>query len=209
MPSDEQDNRERILAAARRHFNSPGYNSARVADIAKDAGVSRATVYNHFPDKDAILAALVDEYLAGYARIGEAMSATVDVGDTVFAILLRMVEDTLMWRVENADLRPAIDVARQVLPANVLEANRAADEVLRGHLADVYRRSTAHGIVRDDIDPEFAASALYSMIEAVLNATDVGSSVDEIKSAALQLALLQWYAVYTIVPEQSPRLDSI
>src|SRR5262245_61509836 len=40
-----------ILAAARLLFHSPGYAVTRVADIAHQAGVSRATVYNHFGGK--------------------------------------------------------------------------------------------------------------------------------------------------------------
>ena len=60
-----------ILAAARSLFRSPGYSVTRVADVAHLAGVSRATVYNHFDDKKSILYQLVRDYMAGYERIGE------------------------------------------------------------------------------------------------------------------------------------------
>ncbi|HWD07416.1 MAG TPA: TetR/AcrR family transcriptional regulator [Amycolatopsis sp.] len=208
MTTDNDETNLRILAAARRQFNNPGYHHARVADIAKDSGVSRATVYNRFADKEELLTRLVEDFLAGYARIGERMDAAIEHGESMFAVLLRMVEDALMWRVSNADLRPAIEIARQILPEAFTRANRAADEVLSARLAKVHRAGRTIGIVRPDIDVDYAASAVYAMIDSTLSTTDVGSSEHEIKRAALQLTLLQWYAVYTISPEESPRLES-
>lgn len=199
--------RRRILAASRRLFNQPGYHDARVADIARMAGVSRATVYNHFTDKEAILADLVEDFISGYARVGESMDTAAEDGSaTIFSILLTMVEGTLSWRASNADLRPAVEIARQILPHNVKRANDAADKRLRGKLADIYQRSARFGIVRGDIDLDYVVNPLYGMIDSVLSTVDPASPPDEIKAAALQLALLQWYAVYTIAPEDSPRL---
>lgn len=206
--NDIDETRRRILAAARQHFNNPGYHGARVADIARDSGVTRATVYNHFADKEELLSQLVTEFLSGYATVGESLDAAATHGDSLFTVLLRMVEDALMWRVTNADLRPAIEIARQILPAEFARANKAADEVLSSRLTMVHREGRKLGIVRDDIDVDFAAAALYAMIESTLSATDVGAGADEIKKAALQLTLLQWYAVYTIAPEESPRLGA-
>jgi serine phosphatase RsbU (regulator of sigma subunit) len=53
--SDRARNRERILAASRRLLGqSP---TTPIADIATAAGVSRSTLYRHFPNRDSLLAA--------------------------------------------------------------------------------------------------------------------------------------------------------
>jgi AcrR family transcriptional regulator len=53
--SDRRRNRERILAASRRLLGqSP---TTPIADIATAAGVSRSTLYRHFPNRDGLLAA--------------------------------------------------------------------------------------------------------------------------------------------------------
>ena len=52
---------EAILAAAEEAIAERGLHAAGMAEIATRAGVSVGTLYNHFADKDAILAALVGE----------------------------------------------------------------------------------------------------------------------------------------------------
>jgi AcrR family transcriptional regulator len=128
MPDENEttDNIESILNAARHLFNSPGYTSARVADIAKLAGVSRATVYNNFEDKQAILDRLVRDYMAGYQEIGIRLQKAAKPTDTIFELLGQMLRDTFMWRIQNADLRPAIEVAKQLPGSAWTEANHAA-----------------------------------------------------------------------------------
>ena len=53
--------REQILEGARQAFTEHGYERASVDLVAARAGVSKATVYNHFEDKRALFtAALLD-----------------------------------------------------------------------------------------------------------------------------------------------------
>lgn len=55
---DAQKNRAHILDVARRAFDSEGVDISMDA-IAKRAGVGPGTLYRHFPNKDALLAALL------------------------------------------------------------------------------------------------------------------------------------------------------
>lgn len=50
---------EAILTGAMQEFLAQGYAGARVDRIVEAAGVSKATVYRHFPDKEALFNALV------------------------------------------------------------------------------------------------------------------------------------------------------
>lgn len=50
---------DRILDAARTVFVQYGARRANVDDIAAAAGISRSTLYRRFPNKDALLAAVV------------------------------------------------------------------------------------------------------------------------------------------------------
>jgi AcrR family transcriptional regulator len=54
--------RARIVAAAAARFAS-GFDEARLEEIAEDADVARATLYNLFGSKEALLAAVLDPVL--------------------------------------------------------------------------------------------------------------------------------------------------
>jgi AcrR family transcriptional regulator len=49
--AQREENRRRLLAAARRVFERSGYLAPSVDDIAQEAGVSRQTFYRHFDGK--------------------------------------------------------------------------------------------------------------------------------------------------------------
>src|SRR5919204_5191962 len=57
-------NRAAILDAARRVFSRMGYGAATVRDIVRETDLATGTFYNYFPDKEAVLHALLDEAAA-------------------------------------------------------------------------------------------------------------------------------------------------
>ncbi len=64
--------RERLLAAARNLFARRGVADTTMDDIARVAGVSRPTVFNYFPSKNLLLAALVQEMESRFLKLIEA-----------------------------------------------------------------------------------------------------------------------------------------
>jgi AcrR family transcriptional regulator len=64
---DAARNREKLLEAAAVAFREEGLG-ASVNHIATDAGLNVATLYRHFPTKDDLVAALLDELLEPLAR---------------------------------------------------------------------------------------------------------------------------------------------
>lgn len=56
--------REAIMNSALELFADRGYDAVRVEDVARAAGVSRATFYNHFSERDEVLGALFERLLA-------------------------------------------------------------------------------------------------------------------------------------------------
>jgi AcrR family transcriptional regulator len=66
LRADAKRNHEAILVAAKKLFADQGLD-AQMPDIAKAAKVGVGTVYRHFPTKDDLIAALLDELLAPLA----------------------------------------------------------------------------------------------------------------------------------------------
>jgi AcrR family transcriptional regulator len=176
-----------------------------MGDIARAAQVARATVYNNFDDKQDILAAIISDYLTGYARIAQRLRENARTGQTSFELIQEMVREALAWRVENADLRPIVAVARNLRGSGWEEANKAADDAMLGWIMAVHASDEEAGLIRHDIDLEFGVRAAYNMIESILATFDVSASEEEIDWAARQLALLHWYSICSVSPDEAPR----
>src|SRR5215469_9467560 len=54
-----QPPRERIVAGARRHFFANGFRGVTMDDLAAELGMSKKTLYAHFPSKTALLEAVI------------------------------------------------------------------------------------------------------------------------------------------------------
>jgi AcrR family transcriptional regulator len=197
--------RTKILEASRKLFARRGFSETSMGDIARAAQVARATVYNNFDDKQDILAAIISDYMAGYARIAQRLRENARSGQTSYDLIQEMVREALRWRVENADLRPIVAVARNLRGSGWEEANNAADDAMLGWIMAVHAADEDAGLIREDIDLEFGVRAAYNMIESVLSTFDVNATSEEIDTAARQLALLHWYSICSVSPEDAPR----
>jgi len=59
-PTTPQTMKERILATADKLFYLQGIRAIGVDTIAAEIGISKRTLYNHFPSKDALIAAYLE-----------------------------------------------------------------------------------------------------------------------------------------------------
>src|SRR5260370_377023 len=51
--------RQRIVAGGRRHFFAHGFRGVTMEDLAEELGMSKKTLYAHFPSKAALLQAVL------------------------------------------------------------------------------------------------------------------------------------------------------
>lgn len=76
--------RERLLEAAEKVFADKGYDGAKIADIAEEAGCSVGGVYFRFRDKDALFFAITESFIedarAGLSKLlGDASDSSEQV----------------------------------------------------------------------------------------------------------------------------------
>lgn len=113
------DRKRQLVDRAAALFSERGYAHVALADIARAAGVTAPSVYRHFDDKQALLAAAV---LAGVddleACTERALAAgtstpTADLISEVCALGLRRPESTSLWR--SASQHLTVDQNREVV----------------------------------------------------------------------------------------------
>ncbi|MDX6697926.1 MAG: hypothetical protein QOE65_1323 [Solirubrobacteraceae bacterium] len=150
LRADAQRNRDSILAAAREAFAEAGLD-AQMEDLARRAGVGVGTVYRHFPTKEALVGALVDDYFAGLATEAE-----------------RALEDEAPWDSFEGFMWRA---------AERLGANRALSEVtadgqmregavragLDRMLGELIGRAQRAGVMRPDVSPDDVPMIMCSL----------------------------------------------
>src|ERR1700729_345131 len=69
--------RRRIVAGARRYFFSHGFRGVTMDDLAGELGMSKKTLYAHFPSKMALLQAVMSDKMSSVeADLEKAMAAS-------------------------------------------------------------------------------------------------------------------------------------
>lgn len=60
---NKKDCQERILRSSMKLFKKNGFDETLISDVARKAGISRATLYNYFPSKDSLLLGIAQKEL--------------------------------------------------------------------------------------------------------------------------------------------------
>jgi AcrR family transcriptional regulator len=161
-PIQERSRRtvERILDAAARIFHEQGYAGATTNDIADEADVSVGSLYQYFPNKDALLVALTKRHIeAATAGITELLRG-LDA-DSGFDAIIRNVVDFLVQQHELDELHLLVMHRAPRTHEIYVELERA-----RSQLVDV----TCH-LLMTRIDDPARRSLIARMVVATIDAS--------------------------------------
>ncbi len=155
--------RQAILAAARRLFIEKGFEKTTLSDIIAVAGGSRATLYEHFGDKEGLFRAIMEEdnamILSGLAPAQADDRVTPEAGLTAFA--LHLVK-ALLNEETTGTVRILISEGDRV--PDIAEAFfRIGPENAIRRLAEYLQRLTDNGTLQIE-DPAVAAQAFLGMV---------------------------------------------
>jgi TetR/AcrR family transcriptional regulator, fatty acid metabolism regulator protein len=182
------DKRRAILDAAITVFARQGFHSARVSDVAAEAGVAYGLVYHYFDSKDQMLNELFSDrwqlLLEASHEVQESDASPRDklAGVANFIIESYRHEPELMKVIIVEVTRAANSFGRTHLP----EIRKAYD-LVAGIVADAQRT----GEFRDDVDPNFSAMVFYGAIEQLLTGWifDLIPAADDDYERAKQLVI--------------------
>jgi AcrR family transcriptional regulator len=167
LRTDAQQNRERILEAAKEAFTRSGANTS-LDDIAKQASVGAGTLYRHFPTRDALL--------EGVYRT-EVEKLAVAARD--FAEAMPPLEALRAWMLLFVDYIAAKQIIAPALntlvggPSKLYEGSRGQ---IQGAIDALAKRAIQSGDVRSDLDP-------FDLLRALIGVAHVASSPDWQQSA--------------------------
>lgn len=128
----QRETRARIAEATAELHEEVGVARTTVAEIARRAGVSRLTVYNHFPDLDHLLPACTAHYEQRHPAPD--FDAALQLGDPA-ARVLRVLELLYGWYREVEPMFGKLFSDRATVPELDRHLSRGID-VLQDHLAE-------------------------------------------------------------------------
>ena len=172
---------ERILRAAIEAATLHGITRLSVADVAKRAGLSRPTLYKHYPSKDALITAAVKhEAETMIAAVRTIVDSIGDPGDALRAgalTALRLVrEHPLLDRIVRTEpevLVPLLTVDDSIVmpairrPVEQMVGDKipGLDAVARRRVADVLARLVvSYALSAPDDPPEVVADLLAAVV---------------------------------------------
>ncbi|HQF39173.1 MAG TPA: TetR/AcrR family transcriptional regulator [Opitutaceae bacterium] len=155
----------RIVAAARRQFIALGFSRTTMDDLAGELGMSKNTLYAHFPGKERIVSAIMEakihEVRTGMHGIAEDTSIPVmDRAHRMMAFIVRQ-----MGEVSPAFLR---DLARQH-PALYARMETVRAEILPQVWGKLLADGAAEGLIRRDLDPAFVSEMMLATARTLLS----------------------------------------
>lgn len=152
-PSDLPSSGARaILDAATLAFARAGFDSVSIADIAAQAGVSKANIFHHFKSKEALHQEVLREACKGHAEFAEALLARTDLGSVdKLQALIRFDFADAFGQELNTHL-----VVREVLNTGCCTGRDLVEPVFMRNVVAVVgiiRQGQENGAFAADIDP--------------------------------------------------------
>ncbi len=154
--------RQAVVAAAAQVFLEHGYDSASMDAIAQVAGVSKQTVYNHFPNKETLFAEVAE---AQCRRFLELFAATEMAGDDPRSVLLTIGHAMVQTVLAPQSLRLyriMVAVAPQFAGLGRAFFDMAPRKAVR-RLSAYLERETGNGRLAAR-DPDRAAEHFFGML---------------------------------------------
>jgi TetR/AcrR family transcriptional regulator len=168
---DAKPRRDEILDCATRLFAERGYEGASMADLAESVGMRKASLFYHFPSKDALYAAVLDRLIAAVAAaIGAASTAEGSyaerldtLSDAITTVLGAQPFAARLIIREAMDWGPVIRDTLMVPIMNVLAV--AQQFIEAGQRDEVFAPGDARQIIVSLVGVHFMPFAIGGIVE--------------------------------------------
>ncbi len=143
LRADAARNHARVLEVAYGTFAAEGL-SVPIDEIARRAGVGAGTVYRHFPTKEALFQAVIEDRMRRLIHDGYALLKSDGPGEAIFTFLRSMV---LQWGAADRGLVDAL----AGFGIDIESAVPEAEDAFLAVLGELLRAAQDAGTVRQDV----------------------------------------------------------
>jgi AcrR family transcriptional regulator len=160
-----QNMRDRILEIARDKFFQFGFTRVTVDEIAQDLGVSKKTLYKHFPSKEALLREIMKQ---NTREIEAKIDAILKDRNSDFVEKLRGIWAFLASRLSRIGQAFQQDLQRHV-PEVWKEVDQRRNQIIRQRFGKMFQKGVQSKAIRRDIDAELLVLVYVTLVQRIVN----------------------------------------
>ena len=158
-------NQQRIVDAARTHFFNHGFRSVTMDDLAEELGISKKTLYAHFPGKFDLLEAV----LAGkLADVEATLKEVTRAYPNDFQATLRGLLAGTQRELEEIK-PPFVRDMRQKAPDVFKSIERRRAALIERYMGKFFSDGQRMGMVRKDVPSKLIIEILLAMVQSIMN----------------------------------------
>ncbi|HUA08026.1 MAG TPA: TetR/AcrR family transcriptional regulator [Candidatus Acidoferrales bacterium] len=152
-----------LTDVAFRIFAERGFDAASMEDVARAAGITKASIYHHVPSKEALLARGLDRALSAlFGVLDEPAARNGAARERLVQIVRRVAEITISMRAEVSVLFRVRGNSKTERDA--MERRRAFDALV----TELVREAQAAGDVRADIEAALIVRLVFGTSNSVV-----------------------------------------
>jgi AcrR family transcriptional regulator len=161
----ENSGRQRIVITARRHFFAYGFRAITMDDLARELGMSKKTLYTHFPSKAALVEALL---LDKIRRVESDLQQITSDSSSDFLTTLHHLLARVQMHLEEIQPPFLRDLRREAPKMFALIETRRR-EMIHQYFGRLVGNGQAAGIIREDVSIQLIIEILLGATQAIMN----------------------------------------
>lgn len=164
MTDRQNTTRERIRREAAALFRRKGFNGTSMAELAGEVGITKSSLYHHFPSKQALLSEIIE------LTVNRVMPMVQEVANTDLPVRQRLGKAVALHTVEAIHDQDAV-------ACFIEEGRYLASDFMAAHVANrdqyeqVFRQMLEEGMASGEFvqqDPGIAVRAILGMSNSVV-----------------------------------------
>lgn len=155
---------QRIVAAARRIFFANGFRGVTMDDLAHELGMSKKTLYEHFPSKTALIEATIDDKFRTIDR--ELKRITLESSSDFAGAAQRLIA---YFQQQTEEIQPPFlrDIRRH--PEMFSHVDGWREELVLRYLGRLMTEGRKAGIIRKDVRVELITEIILAALDKIMN----------------------------------------
>jgi AcrR family transcriptional regulator len=152
-------------------FARRGYEGTTMNDIAERVGINKASIYNHYKNKEALFIAVYEEMASDYEKLNERVIKQAQIMDIPERIRY-VFEERILYYYRKPEVQAFWNQITLFTPAAL--SRQYWDDVLKREkrlqkfMEDTFTEGMQRGMIRQD-DPRKLMSSFRAMEEGLLN----------------------------------------